>query len=240
MSNNTIYVMASKQMAAMRNLETIANNVANANTTGFKANSLEFASLMDDDKNDKLAIPKIRSTTISFHEGPLKLTSNPLDVAISGKGFFMVKAPQGDRYTRSGNFKINNEGVMVNQDGYSVLSNDGQEIVFDLEDRIPVIGEDGTVFVGSQERGRIGVFEFADQKLLRKEGHTLFVSPTPPIEAQNSRVIQGALEESNVNSIEQIAKLAELQREVGATSNFINETYALNRNAFKVYSRQGG
>lgn len=240
MISNSIYVMASKQMVAMRDLETIANNVANVNTTGFRANSLDFESSVYDDKNSKLHMPRISSSRVNFEEGALKLTNNPLDVAISGKGLFMVRTPQGDRYTKAGNFRINNEGTLINPDGHSVLTSDGQEIVFDLADQSPVIGEDGTIFVGDQERGKIGVFEFADLKSLKKTGNTLFSASTAPVEAQGSRVVQGSLEESNVNSVQQIAMLAELQREVGATSNFINETYALSRNAFKVYARQGG
>lgn len=238
--DNATYALASKQIATYMNLDVIANNVANVNTDGFKADQMLFKQLMYKDANDRTSLPVGHTTATNFEEGPAKATGRMLDVAISGPGFFIVRTPLGDRYTRSGSLKVSRDGTLVTAQGYSVLSFDGQEIVFDEADSDPTIGEDGKVRVGTEERGEIGLVEFENTKLLKKLGNGLFMSSQDGTKATKSRIMQGVLEGSNVNAITQIARLAEMEKEVAQTSNLINETYNMQRNAFKIYARVGG
>lgn len=232
--------MGMQQLNAMRNAEVIANNVANANTAGFKADKVKFSHYMKQDVYDKTSFPKSVTSISDLSEGPIKTTGRALDVAISGPGFFMLQTPLGVRYTRSGAFRINGEGALINSSNYKVLSIDGQEIIFEPEDKDPKIGSDGVIGIGNTERGVIGIAEFDNPQILHKVGNSMFASDTGPKPAEKSRLLQGALEESNVNSVEQIARLSEIQREVTLTTNMINESYSLQRNTFRTYSRNGG
>ncbi len=238
--DNTAYIMASKQMSAIRHLEVLSNNVANVNTTGFKADNVLFKQFLHKDIHDKTAMTAPLGSMLDLSEGAVKATNRALDVAISGPGFFIVRTPLGDRYTRAGHFKINKEGVLITPQGHRVLSFDGQEITFEDGDVEPIIGENGTVFVGAAERGRIGVAEFDDYRKLRKLGNGLFTTSEDAKLSEDSIVAQGMLEESNVTSITEITLLAQIHKEVAETTHFINETYNMQRNAFKIYSRVGG
>lgn len=236
--SNADYILATKHITAFRKLEAIANNVANANTNGFRAQDVEFASYMNKDKYDNTAFAKIKSSITDFSTGALKKTGNPLDVAINGDGYFTVRTPHGDMLTRDGAFTLSGDGTLVNSSGYPVLTVDMQTIVFEETDTNPIIRSDGTIYVGAQERGVLGVANVADaNKNLKRVGDNLWKSENAPENMENPTVIQGFVENSNVNSIKEIASLAELQREVANVSQLINENMALTRNAIKSYSR---
>ena len=237
--DNAIYALASKQIATFRDLEVIANNVANVNTGGYRADKAVFSSFMYNDIHDKAALPAAHYTVSDFQEGSMQPTGRSLDIAINGAGFFMVLTPLGPRYTRNGGFRIL-DGKLATSDGYSVSSVDGQEIVFDESDVNPIITEDGKVMVGPEERGQIGVFEFANPKLMRKVGNSLFSALEEAIPSTNSKIAQGMIEGSNVNAVMQIARLSELEKEISQTTNLIHETYNMERSAFKLYAKVGG
>lgn len=238
--DNVAYILASKQMSAVKNLDVVANNVANVNTNGFKSDSMIFKEYMHQDVIDKTSMTGPQVTTTNFGEGALKVTQNAFDLAISGNGMFIIRTPAGDRYTKSGHFRLNQEGVLVNGDGYPVLSFDKQEIVFEDGDADPIIGSNGTIFVGTAIRGQVGVAEFNDLNSVRKLGNGLFTSDIEPNEAEGAKVIQGSLEESNVNSIRQITILTQIEKDVVQTTRFINDIYSMQRDAFKIYAKVGG
>lgn len=238
--DNASYILASKQMSSVRNLEVTSNNVANLNTEGFKADNVIFKQYMHRDARDKTSMTAPISTLVDFTEGSVKTSGRALDVAIAGPGFFMVRTPLGDRYTRAGHFSVDKNNMLVTSQGYKVLSSDGQYTSFEDGDADPIIGDDGTVFVGADERGQIGVVEFDDVRKLRKLGNGLFTSEVAGKTPEESRVVQGALEASNVNAVAEIALLAQIQKEVAETTHFINENYSLQRHAFKTYSKVGG
>ncbi len=236
--STTEYILATKQITAFRKLETIANNVANANTNGYKAKEMNFASFLENDKYDSTSYAKIRSATLDFSGGALKRTDNPLDVAINGDGFFAVRAPTGDMLTKDGAFKLNGTGTLVNQNGYPVLTVDFQPIIFEETDTNVLIGEDGTIFVGTQERGKIGIVTVKNpEQNLKSVGNNSWKATGTIEVAEDARMIQGFLETSNVNSIKEIANLTELQRETTSISHLLNENLGLTRNAIKSYSR---
>jgi flagellar basal-body rod protein FlgF len=232
--------MLSNQIQSLKRLDVISNNVANANTTGFKADIELFEQFLVKDKHDKTAFVADKATISNLEQSPIKTTYRALDVAINGSGFFIIKTPLGTRYSRNGNFQVSNDGLLVNNQGYPVLSADGGEIVFQDDDTDPVIGDDGTVFVKDEERGVIGVVNFENPKLLRKLGNGLFQSEASSFPDPNSKIIQGALEDSNVNSVTQIAKLIETQREINLATNLMNDVFSLERTTFRSYKTNGG
>ncbi len=234
------YILATKQNASLKHLEVVSNNIANSNTTGFKQDGVVFEQYLVRDVKEKTAYGTYYSSVVDTNEGTLKMTTRSLDVALKGAGFFMVMTPLGVRYTRNGNFHVSPESKLVNSRGYPVLTADGQEIVFEEEDKDPIIGEDGSIFIKEASRGRIGVIEFENPKRLQKFGNGLLSSDVDGKEAENTSVLQGVLEDSNVNSVEQLTKLIEINREVSLSTNMINDFYSTQRSTFKSLSKLGG
>ncbi|AIF81531.1 flagellar basal body rod protein [endosymbiont of Acanthamoeba sp. UWC8] len=237
--DNSTYFMLSKQVAAFNKINVTADNVANSNTTGFKKEHMVFDKYLTQDTREKVAFPNDVATTLDLKDGGLVPTQRPLDVALVGSGFFVVNTKGGIQYTRNGNFFINAENTLVNDKGSPILTADNQEIGFEEGDPPPVILQDGTITVNGEARGVIGVVEFANPRLIRKTGEGLFTSEAAPEAKEDARIIQGMLEGSNVNAIEEMVKLAEVQKDATVTSNLINDLYNMQRSTYKVYSKIG-
>jgi flagellar basal-body rod protein FlgF len=239
--DNSIYVMLSRQTALFRKMESVANNVANMNTTGFQAEKTMFNDyLVDNGQHRKIAFTE---DTASYHdtvEGPLDATGNPLDVAIRGEGFFVVQTPAGNRYTRAGNLQLDGQGTLTTAAGYPVLDEGGQPLQFNPDDSVVSIGENGSVVVNGEERGRLNVVNFDNTQDMVQEGNTLYKTDQTPAAAANSRVLQGVLEKSNVEGIREVVDLTEVNRSSGNTSKFIEVMYDLQRKANNVYAQQQG
>ena len=184
---NTLLVGLSRQMVLERQMDVVANNVANVNTNGFKADRSLFEEFLRSPAHEdnfqrpdrRVAFVQDRGTFKDFAAGASELTKNPLDVAIDGKGFLAVQTPAGERYTRDGNLQINNQGQLVTQSGYPVMGGSGP-IVFQQTDKQITIAPDGnvTVLEGSNRidsvRGKLRIVSFADAQKLVKDGGNLY------------------------------------------------------------------
>lgn len=209
---NTLYVALSRQLATNRQMDVIANNLANANTAGFKSEQMMFS--------EYLARPR-GSGSVSFvqdlalardlRDGDLERTGAPLDLAIRGKGWFVVDTKDGERYTRSGHFKLDAERRLVTASGDPVLGAGGP-IVFGRDDVDISINEDGTVRAGKDTRGKIRVVAFDNEHELRKAAGNLYRAEASPQEVAAPRVIQGMIEESNVQPIIQVTDMIKAVR----------------------------
>lgn len=218
-----IYTAASGMLAESIRTDVISNNLANVNTTGYKKDvtiTKDFASLLMSRINDgpqtpigNMGVGTVVDEIATIQEqGMFKLTGNTLDVAIKGKGFFVVQTPAGERYTRSGAFQRSAQGELVTVDGYRVM---GQGGPIQLGNAPKVnIGSDGRVEeqipdqVAAVEVGQLRVVEFADEKQLGKEGNSLFkaaanVQPQP----STTMLEQGALEMANTNVVTEMVNL---------------------------------
>lgn len=226
-------------------VNTIANNLANVNTPGFKRSGIAFKAYfkkylkkLEEEGTTPEKIPTspdfwtlLRSTEyvvtdetyVDFSPGPVKVTGNPLDVAIDGQGFFKVKTPKGIMYTRNGNFTMNRKGELVTQDGYQVLDVKGKPIV--IRGRNIAIGEDGTVWVDGNIVSRIAVVDIPNKKLLIKRAHQLFENVDPVKNKEkllkNYRVVSGAIEMSNVNVVKEMVGMIEALRKFEAHQKVI-------------------
>ncbi|MCY0867028.1 MAG: flagellar hook-basal body protein [Aquificota bacterium] len=225
-----LYILSSGMLLQQRKLETITNNLANVDTPAFKKD-LMFASLwetpmgqrvMDTDPqnpNNNFLYPIIERVFTDLSQGSIRQTSNPLDLAIEGEGFFAVRRGQEVFYTRKGNFRLDNDGFLVNELGYRVLDQNLNEIRLE---GVPTFGRDGSVFVNNVQVATLGIFRLENPQ---KVGRDLFLGQPQP--AQNFRVLQGYLEMSNVNPILEMANLIQTHRAHETYSNLIRSLDSL-------------
>jgi flagellar basal-body rod protein FlgF len=223
--DNTILVGLSRQVALGRELDVVANNIANINTTGFKADGSIFEEYLSPtartNVNGKVSYVNDRGTWRDLRQGALEHTGSPLDVAIDGKGFFVVQTPRGERYTRNGAMQIGPNGNLMTTDGLPILG-DGGPITLQPNDRAISINANGTLSVRSgtsnidSVRGklRIVTFDASQSMRLSKDGGGSFAAPAgvTPQPDTASRVIQGAVEKSNVRSVVEISRMIEITR----------------------------
>jgi flagellar basal-body rod protein FlgF len=237
--DNAIYVGLSRQMMLRRELDVIANNIANADTSGFKVEDTLT-------KTEAKAAPRTRQSDAinfviddgvarDFGQGGLSQTSSPLDLAIEGQGFFTVNTPAGPRYTRDGRFTLDTTGRLTTQAGAPVAGAGGGEIVVDPLLGPVAIAKDGTVSQGINIIGKVEVSRFDDLSSLRKDGDNLFrnVSNQTAQPAPDARVHQGMLEGSNVKTIEQVTRLIEVNRAYDSISKMMADTSDLSRRSIE-------
>ncbi len=222
-------------------MDVVANNLANLETSGFKASSQIFEEYLmpNADATDSLPADRDVSFVIDtgtlqdLSAGPTRQTGNPLDMAIDGEGWFAVQTPDGERYTRNGAFQLNRDGDLVTTEGFQVLG-DGGPISFDDRDGAIAIGSDGTISTEAGEKGRIRIAEFATEVLLEPEGSSTFSSPVPPRTSDTARVRQGMLEGSNVKPIVEMTRMIEVTRAYTSLSNILEKVEDMRRNAVGI------
>jgi flagellar basal-body rod protein FlgF len=209
---------ASGMRARMQSLDMLANNLANIETGGYKADR-EFYSLYtsldatsDSQTGQVSTLPVIENHWTDLAQGELRNTTNPLDFAIDGDGLFGVQTGRGVRYTRNGNFKVLPNGALATQDGSTVRARGGGQIL--LQPNMPVeVLPDGTVRQGLQTAGQMEVVSF-DRSAIDKEGTNYFApfaNSTP--KPATGVVLQGKLEQSNVGTAESSVRLIAIMRQ---------------------------
>lgn len=224
---NTSLIALSRQGTLRRNLSIIANNLANMNTTGFKAKKMMFIEyLARSDGGGGIAgqpISFVRdiATMRDTSAGTLKETGNPLNMAIRGPGYFVVEAEDGERYTRNGRFRLDEAGKLVTEGGFPVLSDSGQPFFFSPEDSEIKVAADGTVSTENGELGRIRVVRFENDQELREAAGGLLTSESPPQDVETPGVAQNMLESSNVQPIMEIARMIAVERAYSDVKRFI-------------------
>lgn len=211
---------ASGMRARMESLDMLANNIANSETGGYKTDR-EFYNIYTSldatgaNGEDPSALPVVEKNYTDFSQGVMRPTSNPLDFAIQGKGFFTVNSPAGVAYTRNGSFQISAAGTLVTADGNAVLDSTGKPI--QLDPSVPVtIGADGTVTQSGSTAAQISLVDFNPGELA-KQGNTMFRPTDPKTQPQpapaGSEIQQGKLEGSNVSSSEAAVRLVSVMRQ---------------------------
>ena len=234
---NASLVGLSRQISLQREMEVVANNIANIDTNGFKADFALFEEYLMPGARDgnfrvadsPVSFVRDRGTLIDLNQGPLQRTGSPLDVAINGDGFLVIRTPQGERYTRNGALEISPQGELVTSEGYPVLG-EGGPIAFQNQDTGITINQEGTVSVKDPSnstvaiiRGQLRVVSFAQAQRLQKEGGSTFSGPAdmPPSPSTKSKVVQGALEKSNVRPIIEMSRMIEVSRSYAMIANLL-------------------
>ncbi|GLQ21438.1 flagellar hook-basal body complex protein [Algimonas porphyrae] len=226
--DNAIYTMLTRQSGLMREFSTVANNVANMGTTGFKAEHgvfTEFISRLENGSaaglgGDSLSMGRLGAHATDFSDGGLKSTGGALDMAISGDGFFQVQTNAGPRLTRAGHFMLNADRVLVDPQGNAVMGAGGGEIAIPLEAANIQVGLDGTISSDGIEYGRIGVVTAAPDTLVREGGNLWNAPNTRPLE--EAKIVSGFLEQSNVNPVLEMARMIEVQRHYDAGQSLMD------------------
>lgn len=235
--DNGIYIALSRQQALFRDLEVSANNLANATTPGYNAQKLIFSDYMVPDQKRKNAYANDVTTYRDIAKGSLRMTDNPFDLAVTGPGYFIVETPYGTRYTKAGNFQIDAQGTLLNTQGYPVLGNDGGRITIPGNVKRVVINGTGQISGDGTDVGQIGLAEFKNEQKMERMGDTLYRAGEEPEPAELSRIVQGAVENSNVNPVAELVRVQEVSRSVGNTAKFIETMYDLQRKASSVYAK---
>ena len=211
-----IYSTLSGNLARMQALDSIANNLANANTFGFKRDRLAFESLLSGagqtSASKGLNFTRLQKSFTDFTPGNIQATGNDLDFAIEGEGFFKVRRGDDFLYTRAGNFHLAPDGTLMTESDLPVVGTTGQPITIPSHDF--AIDEEGRILAEEGEVGRISIFAIDDPEGMTKEGSCLFKLPSGQQDqmAENAKVRQGFLETSNVNMLEEMALMMEALR----------------------------
>ena len=249
---NALLVGLSRQVALAREMDVIANNLANMNTSGFKADGAVFEEYVSPTArannfpatDSRISFVHDRATWMDLSQGPLERTGNPLDVAINGKGYLAVQTPRGERYTRNGALQINNSGELVTAEGFQVMGESGP-ITFQPKDRNITISQDGTISVreGSNSqteslRGQVRVVSFDQPGRLQKDGAGVFLAPAgvTPQPDKLSRVMQGTVEKSNVRSVIEMTRMIEVTRSYTHVASILQQQADLRRTAIEKLS----
>ncbi len=214
---NALYVGLSRQVALSRQMSMVANNIANVNTPGYRADKILFEEYVvnpdpiDEDISMVMDYGQYKDTAA----GTMSMTGNPLDVALEGPAFMMVETNQGTKYTRAGNFTLNNEGNLVTPSGNYVLDNGQGRITIPSDARDITITTNGEIVTNQGAAGQIGMVEFANVNNLKSTGDGFYVAENNEIAnpAQNTNMRQNMLEGSNVQAVLEMTDLIEISRQ---------------------------
>lgn len=220
---NPIYIALSRQTALRREMAVVANNVANMNTTGFKREMMVYQAYTEKVPfTNKMDFVIDQGTASDFGQGGLIVTHNTFDLAINGPGYFQVDDGNATRFTRNGTFTLDGNNRLVTQQGYPVLDTQGNPIVIPGGRSDLTVSQDGLVKLGADPVGQLGVYEFDDERALRKAHNSLFETDQQARPAENSKVMQGMIEGSNVSGIKEMTSLIEVQRAYEAVKGMID------------------
>lgn len=214
----SLIVSLTRQDTLRRELDVVANNLANMNSTAYKGERMLFAEHLvstpsgGDWMGDAVALVRDTATVHDLSPGEMRETGNDLDVAIESDGYFVVSTPQGPRYTRDGHLRLNENGELVSGRGYTVLA-DGAPVQMGLDDTQITIAPDGTVSSEARVLGKLDVVRFArPQRLQAAEGGLMTAGDEAPQPVASPSLRQGVLEGSNVEPIKEIDRLIQVQR----------------------------
>ena len=212
--DNAGYVTLTRLTGLRREMQVIANNIANASTAGFRREGVVFSEFVVGAERLEPSISMALGNTRQTYQlqGAFTQTNGSFDMAIEGEGFFQLETPQGPRLTRAGIFTPNQAGELVNMDGHRLLDQGGAPIFVPPDARNVALARDGTLSADGEPFGQVGLVRPVDPVTVTREAGTLFVvdGAIEPVEAP--MILQGFIEESNVNPIIEMTRMIEVQR----------------------------
>jgi flagellar basal-body rod protein FlgF len=212
---SSLYVSLSGQLALQRRLDTIANNVANSTTPGFRAENVTFESIISQTQSAQVAYSSMGDHTFSQASGPIVHTNNPLDIAVHGGAYLSVNGTAGPVYTRDGRMRISAQGDLENMNGQQVLDAGGGPIQINPNRGTIRISRDGTISQNGERIGKIGLFAISPAaKLTRAEGASVVpdVPAEPVVDFVGNGIVQGYIENANVNPVLEMTRLISVTR----------------------------
>ena len=232
---NTGYIALSRQMTLRREMDVIANNMANLNTPAYKGQSMLFVEYLDTtDSGEKMSFVQDISLVRNLTEGQMTTTENPLDLAISGDAYFEVETPVGPRYTRNGTFQLNADGELVTSGGLQVLGDGGTPITLPPNSRDITITRDGTISTNLGPAGRLRLVRFEDEQAMVKMANGLYdADGQDAVPAEDVEVLQGMIEGSNVQGILELTRMIETVRSYSNAGRMVNDEHERLRRAIQ-------
>ncbi len=244
---NPIYIGLSRQVALRTQMDLIANNVANMTTPGYRAQNMVFTEFLEKPKgkNDQLGRQDPLSFVLDYghyqvnEPGPMQFTGNQTDVALNGPGYLGVQIPGSDEtlYTRAGNFQVNVNGELVTGRGHLVLGEGGGPITIPEDAGKIKIAEDGAVSTEDGEVGRLMISEFDDLQQLEARGDGLYQTAQEAKPPENTRVIQGMVEGSNVKPVLEMTRMIDVLRSYQQTQRLLQSEHERQRTMIQRLSR---
>ena len=223
------YIALSRQGGLEREMEVVAHNIANMNSSGFKGDRMMFVQHLVKSQNDqsfvptKLAFSRDVAEYKDLAEGPITETGNTFNFAVRNDGYFVAQDQNGGQlYTRNGNFTVDSSGQLVTQTGQPVLSNGGAPIFFSPQDTDITVSKDGTISTKTGTLGKLQVVRFDDQQQMKQEANGFLSTDQAPQPVASPTVIQGALEGSNVQPVLEISRMIDVHRAYESVKNFID------------------
>lgn len=208
------YVALTRQSGLLKEMQMVANNLANMSTTGYRAEGVVFAEMVTalPAEGGSIAMTSARVRYTSEAQGALQQTGGKFDLGIQGEGFFQIQTPAGIALTRAGAFTPNEENDLVTMDGHPVLDVAGGTIFIPPDARSISVGTDGTLTVDGQIMTQIGVVSIRDEDDLTRDASGTFMADEAFQPVENPKVMQGFLEQSNVDPVREITRMIEVQR----------------------------
>lgn len=224
---NSLTLALARQTVLARQMDVIATNLANANTSAYKAEEMIFQEFLEQTETGEiLSLVHDVSFMRDVSEGPLVRTGGSLDVAIHGDGFLRVQTPEGERYSRHGVLQLDTEGQLVTTLGHPVLGTGGTPILVPPDAGDIAIARDGTVSADNQAVGQLDLVAFEDERALKKLGESLYDAlEQVPQAAEGAEVLQGMVEQSNVQAVTEITRMIDTQRAYQAAAKLADSEH---------------
>ena len=220
---STGYISLSRQSGLMAEMQSVANNVANMSTTGFRKEGVIFSEVIQSGggRDDSVSMGAARVRQTDEAQGPLKQTGGTFDFAIDGPGFFLLETAEGQRLTRAGSFSTNQNGELVSPDGHRVLDAGGAPVFIPPDARGISLASDGTLSADGVPLSQIGLWEPVNGNDLRRQTGVMFDAPDGVQAALGeATLLQGFVEGSNVNPLLEMSRMIEVQRAYELTQSF--------------------
>ncbi len=238
--DNASYAALTRQVGLMREMQGIANNLANMSTAGFRREGVVFSEYVQElgPGTESLSLSNANGRAITTTQGTLSQTDARLDLAIEGDGYFLIGAPDGEYLTRAGGFSQSDTGEIVTQDGHFLLDSGGAPIPVPLGTRSLAIAADGTMSADGVPVAEIGLWEPTDPLDLSRRTGTAFTAAggVQPAEG-DAAILQGFLESSNVSPVTEITRLIAVQRAYEAGQNFLDKEDERIRSVMRTVTR---
>ncbi|MTI16943.1 flagellar basal-body rod protein FlgF [Rhodobacteraceae bacterium RKSG542] len=221
-----LYVSLSAQLSLERRMDTVARNVANMNTAGYRADAVSFSSLVSNAGEHPVSFASMGETFVDRQAGPITHTGNPLDVAIDGDGWLGIVTGNGTGYTRDGRMQLGIDGVLRTVNGNPVTDVGGTPVAVDPQGGPLTITKDGTISQGGQQVAVLGLFQLAKDATLTRAGNSGFLSDKPAtavVEFTNNGFQQGYAEGSNVNPMMEMTSLISISRAFDSANSAIQK-----------------
>jgi flagellar basal-body rod protein FlgF len=236
------YVALSGQLSLEKRMETLASNIANANTPGFKAGLVDFKTLLSQTGRASTAFVNTGANVLDMSGGGFTQTGNPLDLAVNGEAAFAYQSLNGTYYSRDGRLSLSPDGRLQNLEGHVLLDPSSAPVILDPNAGEVIVGRDGRLLQGGNVVGQVGLFVIESSSGFSRRGSSGFVpkeTPQPVVDFSSTGITQGFVEGSNVNSVMEMVNLIKVSRAFEAASTFADKAMEAERNAIETIGGRG-